>query len=377
MANDVTIAGVGIAPFGRFPDTPLEVMGARAARQAVIDAGSPQVSHVVSASSYGGMLVGQRIARYIGLDGKIVINTENACSGGATALSVARTLLLSGEAKAVLAVGADQLSRSGGGPLPLNEDDPEVRLGHSMPMTYAMRARRYLERWNLEESVLTEVSVKARRHGALNPVAQFQDVVTAEQVEQSRFVAEPLRLLHCCPTGDGAAAVVLVPGSGPGPGSVRIRSLVLRAGTYDTTAYEMGESHLVREVAQSAYEVASAGPEDIDVVELHDAFAIAELLYYEALGLCAQGEAADLLGSGATSIGGAVPVNTGGGLLSRGHPIAATGLAQIVELAQQLRGVAGPRQVEGARLALAQVTGGGISGFEHGVCSVTVLEGPG
>ncbi len=214
------------------------------------------------------------------------------------------------------------------------------------------------------------MAVKNRAHAAHNPLAQFSQPVTVERVMASRMIADPLRLLMCSPVADGAAAaVVTTRRRAVDDGAVRVVASASRTGgTGDADTHGA-----VRRAATAAYEIAGVGPEDLDVVEVHDAAAPAELLEYEQLGLCEPGGATALIASRATRLGGRCPVNTSGGLLSRGHPIGATGLAQIYELVTQLRGRAGDRQVEGARLALAQNSGGYMTG-EEAVAVVTILS---
>lgn len=245
-----------------------------------------------------------------------------------------------------------------------------------MPALYAMRAQRYLHDHDLSTDVLADVSVKNRSHGLLNPIAKFCKPATREEVLASRMVAEPLTLLQCCPAVvDGAAAVVLSTRSTCGQAApIRVRASVVQSGIFETAPVDMTEAEITARTAGLAYEQASLGPEDLDVLEVHDAFTISELLYYEALGLCSRGEAADLLASGATALGGRTPVNPSGGLLAKGHPPGATGVAQIVEICEQLQGRAGKRQVREARVGLTQVTGGGISGVDHAACSIHILS---
>jgi benzoylsuccinyl-CoA thiolase BbsB subunit len=216
--------------------------------------------------------------------------------------------------------------------------------------------------------------VKSRRHGALNPDAQMRKPTTVEEVRQARPVAEPFTLFHCCPSGDGAAAVVICAASKAAQYGaktpIKVMGSELNSGRYMTGFRDMTTPEITVRGAKQLYEEAGIGPEDVDLAEVHDAFTIAELMYYEALGFCGKGEAARLLEDGETSLGGRVPVNPSGGLLSKGHPIGATGVAQIVEIVRQLRGQCGARQVEGAKVGLTHCTGGGVSGFDHGVCSI-------
>ncbi|MGH3742065.1 MAG: thiolase family protein, partial [Micromonosporaceae bacterium] len=324
------------------------------------------------------MLAGQRIVKEVALSHIPVVNVDNACSGGATAVHGAVRALAHGEQDTALVIGVDKLTQFGGGTLPLVEEDWEVQQGMVMPALYAMRARRYLHERDATVEDLAGVSVKARRHGAKNPYAQHQSEVTVDEVLASRPIADPLTLLQCCPTGDGAAALVLVADEVwermGRPPSARIRASVLHSGGYEPGFRSMLRPEITYQSAREAYQQAGVGPADLDVVELHDAFSIAELVYYEALGLCQPGESAQLLRSGATTYGGSVVVNPSGGLLAKGHPVGASGAAQLVEMLWQLTGRAGARQAPGARLGLCHVTGGGISGLDHGACTVHILE---
>jgi benzoylsuccinyl-CoA thiolase BbsB subunit len=286
-------------------------------------------------------------------------------TGGATAFREAWVAVAAGLYDYVLVFGVEQLTKLGGGTLPLDQDDIEVSNGMVMPALYAMRAQRYLHDYGATERDLAEVAVKARRHGALNPDAQFRTETTVEEVLASRRIADPLTLLQCCPTGDGAAAVVICPterASAHSDRPVKVLGSHLASGKYIPGFRDMTTPEITSRCSSELYEETGIGPEDIDVLECHDAFTIAELLYYEALGLCPRGEAVRLLRDGTTSLGGRVPVNPSGGLLSKGHPVGASGAAQIVEIVRQLQGRCGSRQVEGAKVGLTHVTGGGTSG---------------
>ncbi|MEQ3552706.1 thiolase family protein [Pseudonocardia nematodicida] len=374
----VHVVGAAMIPMGRHRRSSYAGLAVGPVLDALAAAGlgRERVRAAFVGHSFGGMLTGQRVLKEIGLGGLPVVNVDNACSGGASAVHLAARAVAAGEYDVVLVVGVEKLTQFGGGTLPLVTEDPEVRRGMVMPALYAMRARRYLhERGTIDD--LAAVSVKARRHGARNPYAQLRSEVTAEQVLASRPIADPLTLFMCCPTGDGAAAVVLVSDRAraelDGP-AVRILASVLHSGEMDLGARDMLHPEITFASARDAYEAAGMGPDELDVVELHDAFSIAELIYYEALGLCPVGEAGKLLRSGETTFGGRVVVNPSGGLLAKGHPVGASGTAQVAEAFWQLTGTAGDRQVEGARTALTHVTGGGIAGLDHGACTVHVLR---
>ncbi|RVT86646.1 thiolase family protein [Rhodobacteraceae bacterium CCMM004] len=379
MTDRGVIVGAGMIPMGRHRSSSYPGLAVPAVLAALKSAGLEpgDVQSVTCGHAFGGMLTGQRIVKDVGIGGVPVMNVDNACSGGASALHLASREVEEGRADVVLAIGVDKLTQFGGGTLPLVEEDPEVRVGMVMPALYAMRAERFLFERAETPDLLARVSVKARRHGAANPFAQYQKEVTAEDVLNSRPIAGPLTLLQCCPTGDGAAAVVVVSEArrrAMGASGAAIRASVLHSGKATTGFRDMLTPEITVHSAAEAFAAAGMAPSDMDVVELHDAFSIAELVYYEALGLCGPGEAARLLRDGVTGYGGSVVVNPSGGLLAKGHPVGASGVAQAVEVYWHLTGQAGARQVGGARRALTHVTGGGISGMDHGACTVHVLE---
>ena len=218
---------------------------------------------------------------------------------------------------------------------------------------------------------------KNRHHGCLNPYAQYKDEITINDVLTSRMIADPITMLQCCPNTDGAAAALLCAAdvaheycSKP----VQVAASVVSSGDYQWRQKHITFSDLTYRTAQRAYEIAELTPDDIDVCELHDAFAVNELMHYEELGFCDVGDGGRFVESGATSLGGKIPVNVSGGLLSKGHPLAATGVAQLAEIVWQLRGEAGDRQVKGAKVGLAHVMGGSVTGLESGACTVNILK---
>jgi acetyl-CoA acetyltransferase len=376
--REVCVVGTSMTAFGRYPDRDYTALGQPAVIGALADAGAKpgDVEVAYCGHSYGGPLTGQRILRGLGMTGPPVINIENACSSGSTALREAWIAVGAGVHDVALVIGVDKLTQFGGGTLPLAEEDWEVNGGMVMPAVYAMRAQRYLEEHGATTEDLARVSVKAREHGARNELAQMRKTTTVEEVLGSRPIAEPLTLFQCCPTGDGAAAAIVcareVADRFTGT-PISIRASALHSGRYTAGHRDMATAEITVKTAQEAYEQAGIGPEDLDVAELHDAFSIAELMYYEALGLCEPGEAPDLLRRGETSLGGRIPVNPSGGLLAKGHPIGATGTAQLFEVVRQLQGRCEDRQVEGAKVGLIHATGGGISGLDHGACSIHIL----
>lgn len=372
------ITGVGITDFGRFQELTEEAMAQSAILDALQDAGT-QLSEVQAfycGNALGAMLPGQRALRELHVNGGAVYNVDNACSSGATALNLALQALKVGQYDTVLVFGMDHLSSLGGGPLQLSQKDWNNRRGMIMPALYAMRAKRYMHDHGLKLETLADISVKNRKHGVLNPIAKFAQLATREEILASRPVADPLTLLQCCPAVvDGAAALVLTTKPSKGVARpVQVLASVVQSGLFETTPVDMTEAEITARAAKLAYEQAGIGPQDLSLLEVHDAFTISELLYYEALGLCDRGDAAGLLQSGATALGGRVPVNPSGGLIAKGHPPGATGVAQIVEVCEQLQGRAGARQVQGARIGLTQVTGGGIWGVDHAACAINILS---
>ena len=335
------------------------------------------VQAVVCGHAFGGMLTGQRIVKELGIGSVPVTNVDSACSGGATTLHQAYKDIHSGRYDAVLVLGVDKLTQFGGGTLPLVAEDPEVQQGMVMPAVYAMRARRYLHERGATLSDLANVVVKARRHGARNPFAQFQTEVSTDKVLASRAICTPLTLLQCCPTGDGAAAVIVVSESARkrlGMPAIKISASILHSEQATAVYRDMLRPEITYHCAADAYAAAGIGPSDVDVIELHDAFTITELVYYEALGLCESGSSLDYFRAGKTTYGGEVVVNPSGGLLSKGHPVGASGLAQAVEMFLQLTGQAGARQVDDAKVGMSHVTGGGLAGLDHGACTIHLYE---
>lgn len=377
--SKVYIVGAAMIPMGKHRNSGYSGLGVPAVLGALASAGiAPKsVEAVVCGHAFGGMLTGQRIVKELGIGTVPVTNVDNACSGGASALHQAFKDVQSGRHDIILVLGVDKLTQFGGGTLPLVAEDPEVQQGMVMPAMYAMRARRYMHERGARPDDLANVAVKARRHGARNPFAQFQKEVSTEEVLASRAIATPLTLLQCCPTGDGAAAVIVASDAARkrlGGAAVKISASVLHSGQVTAGYRDMLRPEITYHCAADACEAAGIGAQDVDLVELHDAFTIAELVYYEALGLCKPGDSLEFLRLGQTTYGGAVVVNPSGGLLSKGHPVGASGVAQAVEIFWQLTGQAGARQVDDARVGMSHVTGGGIAGLDHGACTVHMYE---
>ena len=375
----VSVIGVGMIPFGKYPETNITDLGWPAVKAAIKDAGIDprRIQAVYSGTARGGAMVGQRIMGRLGLAGLPIVNVENACSSSSSAMAQGVMAVSSGAYDMVLVIGVEKLTKFGGGTLPLDEDDWEVRLGLTMPALYAMRAQRYMHDFGISLKDVASVSVKNRKNGALNPDAQMRKEVSVEEVLASRMIADPFTLLQCCPTGDGAAAIILASNALAkqlSDNPIEVRASHLTSGRFMSGFRDMTSPEITVRGARETFEESGLGPEDIDVAEVHDAFSVAELIYYEAFGFCARGDGAALLQSGATSLGGRIPINPSGGLIAKGHPVGATGAAQVVEIVRQLRGQAGARQVEGAKVGMTHATGGGISGFDHGACSIHIFQ---
>ncbi|MFC7657169.1 thiolase family protein [Pseudonocardia benzenivorans] len=321
--------------------------------------------------------VAQRTLRALGITGVPVVTVENACASGTTAFAEGYEAVRTGRYGRVLALGLEQMSTTFSGAITPEPTDPEQRSGLALPALYAMSAARYLHIGAVTPQQLAAVSVKNHAHALHNPRAQYSGRYTVAEVLGSKMIADPLTLLQCCPTSDGAAAAVLAPATG-GARQVTVRGVALRSGEpWNQDSPHVWGFDIVRDTAADA--LAAAGldtVDDVDVVEVHDAFTIGEIVTTEALGLVGEGEGGKAAEEGVTAVGGRHPVNPSGGLLSRGHPLGATGLAQVAEIVWQLRGEAGGRQVESARIGLVETMGGGVSVLDGNACVVAVLEGP-
>ncbi len=378
--REVCVIGIGSSRFGRFPERPFHELGAEAVRAALRDAAiSPrQVEVAYGSRVFIDQITAQVVLRGLGITGIEMVNVENACAGGSTAVRCLWKDIATGMYDLGIAFGVESMTTSpvAGKLIAPGADDLDGQLGSNMPVVFALIARRLMETHGASADDFADVSVKAHAFGALNPAAQYRKALTREEVLRSRPIADPLTLLECCPMTDGAAAVVMCSSALAGTlgaRSIRVLASVLQSSDHfyrknDLTSFDAG-----KRAARLAYEMAGIGPEDLDVVELHDAFAPEELVHYEDLGLCARGDAVALLRSGATSLGGRIPVNPSGGLLSLGHPLSASGVRVVCDVVEQLRGTAGPRQKEGARIGLAQMLGGNVNGLEMGAASVHIL----
>ncbi|MCD4747780.1 MAG: thiolase domain-containing protein [Thermoanaerobaculales bacterium] len=376
--REVAIVAAGMTPFGELWDMSLRRLFAEAALEVVKKAGVDHLDSIYVGNMSGGCFVGQEhlgplMADQIGMAGVPSTRVESACASGGIALRTAFFEVASGASDLVLASGVEKMNDGADATNVLAtaaDQELEVYHGITFPGLYAMIARAHMAAHGTTEEDMSWVSVKNHRHGALNPKAQFPLEFTLEQVMNSTPVAEPLRLLHCSPVSDGAAAVLLCPLDQAKKytdqpikilGTGQATSAMALADRKDPTFLDS-----VQLSAERAYTMAGVRPGDIDVAEVHDCFAIAEICCIEALGLIEKGQAAGAAAAGLTALGGRIPVNTSGGLKSKGHPVGATGIAQAIEIFEQLRGEAGKRQVQGARLGLAQNMGGsGASSVVH------------
>jgi len=392
MSRNVLVAGVGMIAFTKpGANEPYPQMAAKATAAALADAGIGYelIEQAYVGYVYGDSTCGQRALYEVGMTGIPVVNVNNNCSTGSTALFLARQAVASGAADCVLALGFEQMSPGALGtvfsdrPSPLDHFEKvtgELVGDREMPITlryFGGAGIAHMQQYGTQLSTFAKIRAKASRHAANNPLALFRTVVSEDEVLNAPILWPGVmtRLMACPPTCGSAAAIVCSPQFAQRHGiesGVRIRAQAMttdRAVTFE--ARDMREVvgfSMAREAAAQVYEAAGVGPQDLDVVELHDCFAQNELLTYEALGLCPQGDAEKFVCDGDNTYGGKVVTNPSGGLLSKGHPLGATGLAQCTELVQQLRGTADKRQVQGARLALQHNLGLG------GACVVTLYE---
>ncbi|MDQ1505823.1 MAG: hypothetical protein QOD57_3550 [Actinomycetota bacterium] len=421
--REVFVAGTGMTAFGKFMDSTVRSLAEEAVADALRDAQATpgDIEMAFFSNATAGILTGQEMIRgqvalrNTGILGVPIVNVENACASASSAFFLAHMAVASGAADIALAIGSEKLTHpdkkrsfaaigtavdldnvvgarealtrtllgmgtagpDAGSPLPVGAEllaEKKKDGGGKSPFmdVYAGMTRHYMEQSGATAEDFARIAVKNQGNGKLNPKAQYGGDITVEEVLASRQISGPLTLLMCSPIGDGAAAIVLCSEDAArrlGADTVRVRSTTLVSGRDRGP----GDAGAVERAVAKAYDASGVGPEDLDVCEVHDAAAPAELMIYEELGLCGPGEGPKLLASGETALGGRVPVNPSGGLLAKGHPIGATGCAQLVELADQLRGRCGARQVEGASVALAE-NGGGFLGSDPAAIVITVLS---
>lgn len=379
--REVALIGGGTTVFGKFSQRTCEDLGREAILAAMKDAGiNPKdVEFACCATVYGGFCIGQRIFKEVGITDTEIVNVENACAGGATAFRESWFRIATGQCDIAIAAGVESMTTSpiAGKLIPPPPDDLDGQLGLVVPIFFAMMMKRHMHQYGTTLEQFARISVKNHHNGCLNPYSQYQKEFSTEEILNSRIICDPITLLQCCPNTDGAAAVVLCASSIARRFTNKpmiVAASVLGSGDYLHRWEDATFSNMSHKAARQAYEMAGCGPKDIDCIELHDPFTVCELMHYEDLGLCEKGRGGALIDSGATSLGGEIPVNPSGGLLSKGHPLSATGIAQVVETRWQLRGIAGKRQVEGAKIGLTHVLGGYVAGLESGAVGIHIFK---
>jgi acetyl-CoA acyltransferase len=412
--SDAYIVGVGTTPLGKHWDSSVKQLTAKAVDQALADAGITReaIGAAWFCNTRQGVLEGQHnirgqcALRAYGFERIPVFNTDNACASSSSGLAQAWAAVKSGAYDVALVVGTEKMNYreknqemfeafKGSWDRDLADEQMKVLLamGEGMPLPaearvegaqrsvfmdiYAAQARYHMARFGTTQRQIAEVAAKNHWHSQWNPNAQYREPMTNDEVLQDKLISWPMTRAMCAPMSDGAGAIVVASEQALArfdlKRAVRIRGIGASSGSNRTP--DEVEHHLTRHAALRAYELAGLGPDDVSLAEVHDATAFAEILQSENCGFAAYGEGGPLVESGATRLGGRLPINASGGLLSKGHPIGATGAIQIHELVTQLRGEAGQRQVVGARIGLAE-NGGGFYGLEEAACVVTVLEAP-
>ncbi len=377
--HDVAIAGIGMTRFTKQAEKGYGGLVVEAVTAALADAKlrSTDMQAVFVGSVGGGDAIGQKSLKTMAFAGAPVLNLTNACASGSMGIHEAWAWVKAGIVDCALAVGVEILSAAPKGPLRLPKGNWIFDAGLNLPAWYAMRARKHMTDHGLTVRQLASVAVKSRRLAVHNPRAHFREEVSLEQVLGAPVIADPLTLHQCCPKTDGAAAAIVCSADfarARGLHPVWIRSAALGSGSavFTDTPAPVGTA---RRVATQALEAAGLDPGDLDVVEVHDAFTIGEILYTEALGVCPPGEGGRYVESGKTlPDGGGTAVNPSGGLLSRGHPLGGTGVAQLAEVVWQLRGECGPRQVSEPRLGAVHTMGASDFELDGNICAVFVLE---
>ena len=384
MSRDVAIIGVGAVKGGEHWEKSLRQLFVEAALAALDDAGVDHIDSMYIGCMSSGLFVGQEhlgslLADYLGVSPIPSTRVESACASGGLALRLGFIEVLSGSNDIVLAGGVEKMTdvSSDCATYALStaaDQDYEVYYGATFPGLYAMMAQAHMHRYGTTRKQLAEVAVKNHMHGSMNPLAQYPQKITVDGVMNSPMVADPLRLLDCSPITDGASAVILCPLDMARKISKKpLVRIAASAHATDSIALQSRNDitglSAVGAAAQKAFKMAGVKPGDVNVMEVHDCFTIAEICVLEAMGFVEKGHGGEAAESGMTALGGRLPVNTSGGLKSKGHPVGATGVSQAVEIVHQLRGEAGDRQVKNARIGLTQNMGG-----TGGSCVVHILE---
>ena len=380
--KEVAIIGVGMTKFGELWDKSLRDLFTEAGLNAISDAGVDHIDSMYIGAMSSGLFIGQEhigslLADYMGVVGIPATHVETACASGGAAVRLAIFEVASGASEFVLAGGVEKMNDGADVTYALasaSDQEYEAFHGVTFPGLYAMIARSHMHQYGTTREQIADVAVKNHEHGLKNPNAQFQMKITRDMVLNASKVADPLRLLDCSPVTDGAAAVIVT--SLENAKKTGKPYVTIKASTQSTGEIALHSRKnpatipAVQKAAEAAYKQAGISPQDLDVIEVHDCFTIAELVVMEELGLVDRGKSGEAVSAGMTKIGGKIPINTSGGLKSKGHPVGATGVAQIIEIVEQLRGTSGERQVPKAKLGLTQNMGG-----SGGSCVIHILEG--
>jgi acetyl-CoA acetyltransferase len=379
--SDAFIAGLGFHPFGRFPNKTLKEIAAEAVLNALDDAGldSDGIDAAFCANAYAGLLTGQESIRgetwlrSVGIGGIPIINVENACAGGGAALHLATMAVRSGTYQRVLVVGAEKMFGDTGRAIAALATSSDIEFTRGIGMQFsavdAIRVKKLMAEEGLDERALEWVTSKSHDNGALNPIAQFQTPMTMEEVRASRMIADPVRLYMCSAISDGAAAVIV--SSEPGRRRVKI---IGSGAACSPVRVRQGDASTAKRAAKKAYDDAGVGPKDIGVAEVHDAVSPMEMYYYRDLGFCEPGKLARFVAEERSARAGSMPFNPSGGINSRGHPVGATGVAQICEIVLQITGEAGARQIKNPARRGLTLNAGGWIGDDPAFNAVHILE---
>jgi len=385
--RDVAVIGIGGTRFGKYPEKSITDFGVEACLKAIRDANvKPKDIQLAYAGNLAqwqwgqGLLIGQVVLREIGITKIPITRVENGCATASCAFREAWYKVATGACDVALAFGVEQMTVVDSGKMLsvfTGRQYPELSgdMGFTAPGIFALMAKRHMEEFGTTREQLAMVAVKNRKYGAANPDAQLTAPVTVDEVLNARMICDPLTLPQCCPRGDGAAAVILA--SKEKAKQYTSRPVYVAASIQVSGSYPQDQSYTYFDTdargAKAAYEMAGLGPEDMDLAEVHDCFSMAEITHYEDLGFCKKGEGGRFIQEGQSDIGGKIPVNTSGGLLSKGHVIGATGISQINEVVKQLRGQAGKRQVPGAKVGL-QHNAGGFIHTDTACCVIHILK---
>lgn len=368
--RDVYAVGIGQTMFGKQPQYTAGELGAIAAARAIADAGvDPRAIEVAYASRCcDASQTIEDVMKRVGVSTLEMHNTENACASGGTAFHLLWKDITAGFYDIGIVVGTEAMTTSSiaGGLVPTAKGDLNGTLGITMPGLAALTAKRLMDTRGFTLEDLAYASVKNHRNACFNPYAHYKKEITVEEVMNAKMISDPITRLHCCPTSDGAAAVILCTKEKAlqlAKKLIKVEASVVLTAPYEFYEEDICDATLVRLLADKVYAMAGIGPEDIDLVELHDAFAPEELYTYECMKLCAPGETKKFIAEGGPEIGGKCAVNASGGLQSLGHPLGASGVRVVCEIVQQLRGEAGGRQQPNAKAGLAQMVGGSTTGL--------------